>query len=129
MSRLARSAPAVADLSRRGRTPLRVLLVLAAVTVVLGAAPALGGWRDPVVPGPGGLVVWLQHEHAYGLPRVRWENDAGTAAPAAPVAGPQPAANSALFTGSTEAEERSRAFSGPSDREVADRAAEPVRTG
>ena len=47
--RLARRSPVVADLSRRGRTPLRTLLVLAAVTVVLDAAPGLGAWNGPVV--------------------------------------------------------------------------------
>ncbi|SFE18594.1 Mechanosensitive ion channel [Blastococcus tunisiensis] len=47
--RLARTSVVAADLSRRGRAPLRTLLVLIAVTVVLDAGPALGGWRDPVV--------------------------------------------------------------------------------
>jgi small-conductance mechanosensitive channel len=49
VGRLARRSPLVADISRRGRTPLRALLVLAAATVVLDAAPGLGGWREPVV--------------------------------------------------------------------------------
>nr|WP_204261608.1 mechanosensitive ion channel domain-containing protein [Blastococcus saxobsidens] len=61
--RLARRSPVAADLSRRGRTPLRTLLVLIAVTVVLDAGPALGGWRDPVVRGLGLALVatvgWL----------------------------------------------------------------------
>lgn len=47
--RLARTSVVAADLSRRGRTPLRTLLVLIAVTVVLDAAPEVGEWRDPVV--------------------------------------------------------------------------------
>ncbi|MGY2064488.1 mechanosensitive ion channel family protein [Blastococcus sp. SYSU DS0619] len=47
--RLARTSVVAADLSRRGRTPLRTLLVLIAVTVVLDAAPEVGDWRDPVV--------------------------------------------------------------------------------
>jgi hypothetical protein len=80
---------------------------------VLVSAPDAGALFDLRCQVREALVVWLQREHAYGLPRVRWENDAATAAPAAPVAVPQPAENSALFTGSTAAEERSRAFSGP----------------
>jgi small-conductance mechanosensitive channel len=63
VGRLARRSPVVADLSRRGRSPLRALLVLAAVTVVLDAAPGLGGWREPVVRVLGlaliGIVGWL----------------------------------------------------------------------
>jgi small-conductance mechanosensitive channel len=39
----------VADVSRRGRRPFRLLAVLAALTLVLGAAPAAGGWRAPAV--------------------------------------------------------------------------------
>jgi hypothetical protein len=61
--RLARRSPVVADLSTRGRTPLRALLVLAAVTLVLDAAPALGGWRDTAVRVLGLLLIatvgWL----------------------------------------------------------------------
>jgi hypothetical protein len=94
---------------------------------VLVSAPdagALFGLRCQVREG---LVVWLHREHAYGLPRVRWENGAGSAAPAAPTAVRQTAENSALFTGSADAEERSRAFTGPSDEEIADRTAEPAR--
>jgi hypothetical protein len=49
VGRLARRSPLVADLSRRGRTPLRALLVLAAVAVVLDAAPGPGSWHEPVV--------------------------------------------------------------------------------
>jgi hypothetical protein len=49
VGRLARRSPVVADISRRGRTPLRALLVLAAVIVVLDAAPGTGGWHEPVV--------------------------------------------------------------------------------
>jgi small-conductance mechanosensitive channel len=49
VGRLGRRSPVVADLSRRGRTPLRALLVLAAVAVVLDAAPVLGAWHGPVV--------------------------------------------------------------------------------
>jgi small-conductance mechanosensitive channel len=71
------------------------------------------------------FVVWLQREHGYGLPRVRWESDG--AAPSAPWrAAPHPAENASLFTGSPEAEERSRTFAGPSDAEVADRDVTPV---
>jgi small-conductance mechanosensitive channel len=49
VSRLARRSAVAADLSRRGRRPLRLLLVLIAVTVVLDAAPGVGRWRDVVV--------------------------------------------------------------------------------
>jgi small-conductance mechanosensitive channel len=63
VGRLARRSPVVADLSRRGRTPLRALLVLAAVTVLLDAAPVLGAWQGPVVRVLGlaliGTVGWL----------------------------------------------------------------------
>ncbi len=47
--RLARRSPVLADLSRRGRTPLRILFVLIAVTAVLDAASGVGSWRDLVV--------------------------------------------------------------------------------
>ena len=53
----------VADLSRRGRRPLRVLLVLVAVTVVLDSAPRVGEWRDVAVRVLGlaliAVVAWL----------------------------------------------------------------------
>ncbi|MCZ2817763.1 mechanosensitive ion channel family protein [Modestobacter sp. VKM Ac-2984] len=61
--RLAGSSPVAADLSRRGRRPLRVLLVLLAVTLVLDAAPGVGDWRDVVVRVLGlaliAVVAWL----------------------------------------------------------------------
>ncbi|GAA4752463.1 hypothetical protein GCM10023328_39580 [Modestobacter marinus] len=61
--RFAVRSPVVADLSRRGRRPLRVLLVLLAVTLVLDAAPGVGDWRDVVVRVLGlvliGVVAWL----------------------------------------------------------------------
>lgn len=72
------------------------------------------------------FVVWLQREHGYGLPRVRWENGTASARRPAGTTAPHAAENASLFTGSREAEERSRAFSGPSAAEVADRDAEPV---
>lgn len=63
IERLARRTPVLAALSRRGRTPLRALLVLAVVTVLLDAAPELGGWQQPVVRVLGlaliGTVGWL----------------------------------------------------------------------
>lgn len=49
LARLARRSPVLADLSERGRTPLRVLFVLIAVTAVLDAATDVGAWRDLVV--------------------------------------------------------------------------------
>jgi small-conductance mechanosensitive channel len=73
-----------------------------------------------------GLVGWLQREHPNGLPKVRNEGAPGASVaaspgrPAAPVETPAP--NAGLFTGSSEARERSRAFAGPSDEEMADRA-------
>ncbi len=61
--RFAGPSPVAADLSRRGRRPLRVLLVLLAVTLVLDAAPGVGDWRDVVVRVLGlvliGVVAWL----------------------------------------------------------------------
>ncbi|MGY1720906.1 mechanosensitive ion channel family protein [Blastococcus sp. SYSU DS0552] len=47
--RVGRGSPVTADLSRRGRTPLRALLVLVALTVVLEAADDLGDWAEVVV--------------------------------------------------------------------------------
>lgn len=72
-------------------------------------------------------MVWLQREHPNGLPRVRNEGPAGFEAAADPhpqttlvpaQAGPRTAG---LFTGSIEARERSRAFTGPADDEQARR--------
>jgi len=64
------------------------------------------------------LVVWLQSQHEYALPRIRTEAAPG-GAPSAPV---QPAGEAAgLFTGSSEGRERSRAFTGPGDDEQAGR--------
>jgi len=77
------------------------------------------------------MVTFLQQRHPAALPHQRWEqaaDDAGWAtrgrqplrgagSPAA--AGPRPQADpheSQLFTGSIEAVERSRAFSGPGDK-------------
>ena len=57
------------------------------------------------------LVGWLQREHAYGLPRVRLDGGAASA-PVAPVMSVAEHENAALFTGSSEARERSRAFTG-----------------
>ncbi|WP_344689435.1 mechanosensitive ion channel family protein [Blastococcus jejuensis] len=88
---------------------------------VLLSAPDAGALFDLRCQIRESLVVWLQREHGYGLPRLRWENDGGTAVPPAPAAAAPPAENAALFTGSTEAEERSRAFAGPSGFEAADR--------
>lgn len=63
VGRLARRSPVVADISRRGRTPLRALLVLAAVIAVLDAAPAAGAWQGPLVRLLGlaliGTVGWF----------------------------------------------------------------------
>jgi hypothetical protein len=93
---------------------------------VLVSAPDAGALFDLRCWVREGLVVWLQRDHAYGLPRVRWANAA--AGPAAnPSAVPQTARNSGLFTGSAQAEERSRVFTGPSDEELAERAAEPAQ--
>jgi small-conductance mechanosensitive channel len=69
------------------------------------------------------LVGWLQREHEHALPRVR--NDGLFGKPfrtgASPAGGSDDPARAGLFTGSSEGRERSRAFSGPSDAEVADR--------
>jgi hypothetical protein len=61
------------------------------------------------------LVAWLQREHPTALPQVRNEGPAGVAADGAarPPEG--------LFTGSAEPRERSRAFTGPSEEEQAER--------
>ena len=56
------------------------------------------------------LVVWLQREHGHGLPRVRL--DGAPAAVDAPVEPGPERENAALFSGSREADERSRAFAG-----------------
>jgi small-conductance mechanosensitive channel len=79
-----------------------------------------------------GLVVWLQGEHGYGLPRVRLDGNLPTSSPVptdtrtAPRSTPE---NAALFTGSSQARERSRAFTGPDEEELADRAVEPAPAG
>ena len=70
------------------------------------------------------LVVWLQREHGYGLPRLRLDG-ALPPAPVAPVMSVSDHENAALFTGSSEARERSRAFAGPDAEELDDRVAEP----
>jgi small-conductance mechanosensitive channel len=88
---------------------------------VLLSAPDAGALFDLRCQIREALVVWLQREHGYGLPRLRWENDSGTVVPPSPAAAEQPVDSAALFTGSTEAEERSRAFAGPSGVEAADR--------
>ena len=63
VGRLGRRSPVVADISRRGRTPLRALLVLAALIAVLDAVPAPGSWQEPVVRLLGlaliGTVGWF----------------------------------------------------------------------
>ncbi len=63
LARVARRMPVVADISRRGRTPFRSLLVLLALQVVLGAATGVGGWRDVAVRLLGlaliATVAWL----------------------------------------------------------------------
>jgi hypothetical protein len=70
-----------------------------------------------------GLVVWLQREHPTALPKVR--NEGGRRFRGAPGSrrrrrcGPP---QEGLFTGSAEARERSRAFTGPSEEELAGRA-------
>src|SRR6476661_1559378 len=74
------------------------------------------------------IVTFLQQDHPQALPHQRWEqaaDDAGTAtrrkAPLRGLAGPGAAGahadphESQLFTGSVEAVERSRAFTGPGD--------------
>ena len=70
-----------------------------------------------------GLVVWLQREHPAGLPRTRFEGVAGydlARVPAGAVASAA-APQEGLFTGSPEALQRSRAFTGPSEAELAER--------
>jgi len=108
--------PALADAFRNG--PLGQWTE--AFREVWGRAEARGEVRE-------GLVVWLQREHPGGLPRVRNEGPAGFEAAADPhpqttliptQAGPRTAG---LFTGSIEARERSRAFTGPADDEQARR--------
>ncbi|MQA32817.1 mechanosensitive ion channel [Modestobacter roseus] len=63
ITRFARSSPALADLSRRGRRPFRLFVVLLALTVVLDAAPGVGDWRDVAVRVLGlaliAVAAWL----------------------------------------------------------------------
>jgi small-conductance mechanosensitive channel len=56
------------------------------------------------------LVAWLQREHGHGLPRVRL--DGAAAAADSPVVPVPERENAALFSGSCEADERSRAVAG-----------------
>lgn len=69
------------------------------------------------------LVVWLQNRHGYALPRIRTEPTAG-GSPSAPRSVTPSVEPAGLFTGSSEGRERSRAFTGPSDEEQADRSLE-----
>lgn len=69
------------------------------------------------------LVVWLQNRHGYALPRIRTEPTSG-ASPSAPRSVTPSKEPAGLFTGSSEGRERSRAFTGPSDEEQADRSLE-----
>ncbi|WP_232796921.1 mechanosensitive ion channel family protein [Blastococcus atacamensis] len=80
--RLARRSPVLAGLSRRGRTPLRLLLVTAAVITVLQAATEVGEWRGPVVHALAlGLIAaigWLVAAVVYvaaDLTRARYDVD------------------------------------------------------
>ncbi|MCV2489559.1 mechanosensitive ion channel family protein [Geodermatophilus sp. YIM 151500] len=63
VTRLAARAPVVAHLSRRGRRPFRILVVLIALLVVLDSAAGAGDWRDPVVHALGlaliATIAWL----------------------------------------------------------------------
>jgi small-conductance mechanosensitive channel len=81
-----------------------------------------------------GLVVWLQREHPTALPKVRNEGGAGfetgfeeAPRPAAVDGAARP--QEGLFTGSAEARERSRAFTGPSEEELAERAQADEKAG
>jgi Mechanosensitive ion channel len=71
-----------------------------------------------------GLVVWLRREHEHALPRFRHE-PAGAGPAAAGRRPPSPTVEG-LFTGSSEGRQRSRAFTGPDDAELADRDTEVV---
>jgi small-conductance mechanosensitive channel len=77
-----------------------------------------------------GLVVWLQREHPTALPKVRNEGVTGfeeAPRPAAVDGAARP--QEGLFTGSAEARERSRAFTGPSEEELAERAQADEKAG
>jgi hypothetical protein len=73
------------------------------------------------------LVVWRQREHPAALPKVRNQGAAGFEAARRPTAVDGNAPQPGLITGSAEARERSRAFTGPSDEEPAERA-QPAET-
>ena len=68
------------------------------------------------------MVTYLQQHHAYALPRQRWEQ---VRAEPQPRRGSQASAEetgaSQLFTGSLEAVNRRRAFSGPGEHAYEDR--------
>ncbi|MDO8105873.1 mechanosensitive ion channel [Isoptericola sp. b441] len=98
-------------------------------------APTLWDLRCAVREG---LVAWLQREHPEGLPRTRWESASApqeqvvaTVEPASEPLRTRPAGqetvlvdggrDSGLFTGSLSAVARSKAFSGPGDRVIAER--------
>jgi amino acid transporter len=94
VGRLARRSPLVADISRRGRTPLRALLVLAAATVVLDAAPSLGGWREPVVRVLGLALIasvgWLLGVVAFVAADLPWRATTSTSRTTGTPAGSAP---------------------------------------
>ena len=92
---------------------------LVRVRVLLSAADA-GTLFDLRCRVREALVVWLQDQHAYALPRIRTEPTSGSA-PSAPRSELPSGDAAGLFTGSSEGRERSRAFTGPSDEEQAGR--------
>jgi len=47
--RIGRRWPIVVEASRRGRVPLRLVLVLIAVRQVIGSTTTLGGWQEPLL--------------------------------------------------------------------------------
>jgi small-conductance mechanosensitive channel len=63
VGRVAHRSPILANVSRRGRTPVRLLLVLVVVTGLLQAADGVGDWQAPVVHALGlaliATVGWL----------------------------------------------------------------------
>ncbi|MCU1574883.1 MAG: MscS Mechanosensitive ion channel [Micrococcaceae bacterium] len=76
------------------------------------------------------LIGWLQRNHPEALPHARWERvtpaaatdqDSTTAGPGTGAAAAPPGPKAQLFTGSIEAIERSRAFTGPGDEAFRER--------
>ncbi|KRE50494.1 hypothetical protein ASG92_09490 [Arthrobacter sp. Soil736] len=121
--RLNRRLTALHETSRMARLPLRLTLCLIGVRIALALTTEDAAWRRNVdhvlLIALIASVAWQHHPQA--LPHLRWETMSSTETRPSPARRPQLDAHprqpsdphdSQLFTGSIEAVERSRAFTG-----------------